>query len=86
MANFRESSKANWNNGFDKPSTEQLTFGALQRIADAAEKVADNLITLMHERDKYKRWYEEQQKENKTLSKKLNAYKGIIKRLKARIN
>ncbi len=61
---------------------EQINSGCLQRIADAVEKMAENHLVLIAERDKYKRWYEGLIKEDNVLRKRCAAYKGLVKTLK----
>lgn len=79
MATQREASKQNWDS---RNTVEDINSGSLQRIADATEKMAGNYIQLQHDRDLYKRWYEEQYATVKRLCKSNAALRGHIKRLK----
>jgi hypothetical protein len=59
--NLRESSKKNWTtvpenaNGY--PGDENLKLGCLLRIADASELMANNIASLMSQRDRLKELY-----------------------------
>jgi len=60
--NWREKSRGvQW--GTDSEGTTlpiaDINAGSLLRIADAAEKMAENHAQLIEERDKYYRWYKE---------------------------
>lgn len=52
----------------------QLKTGALLRIADAQEKMAENFQTLMNERDSYFRMYLEEKNKSTQLRKQLKQH------------
>ena len=60
------------------PCLDQLKLGAILRIADAAELMARNHAQLVEERDKYLRWYHEEQ----AVAERL---RGTIRGLRSRI-
>jgi hypothetical protein len=64
---------------------DQLKAGALLRIADASEKMAQNHIKLMADRDMYYRWYEDGKKRILELEHRIAGLKGYIKRLEKRV-
>ena len=59
-----------------------LNCGSLQRIADATELMASNYIALQNERDKYKRWFEEESAIRYKMAKRMAALSGVITKLK----
>lgn len=65
-------------------STEQLQLGAIMRIADATEKIAQNYSSLIEERDRYKRWYNEGSEERRRLERRISSLKGVITKIKKR--
>lgn len=82
---YKQTSKANWGRQEDskQPSTnEEIGTGALQRIADATEAMAQNFIALQSERDMYKRKFESEAAACNRLNRSNNALRGHIKRLK----
>jgi hypothetical protein len=84
MANktFKEISKGDWHSAGGPVSNEQIKVGALQRIADAAEVMAQNYVKLQDERDKYKRWYEQERQSNERIARRMAALQGVITKLK----
>lgn len=82
---YRKESKDNYGVNVSEAqglSLEQLNTGALLRMADATEAMATNHVRMQNERDQYKRWYENEQKENATLVKRVAALKGVINKMK----
>lgn len=83
---YRKASRSSWG----KPAVEihvtkeDLTLGAMLRIADAAEKMAVNHIQLTNDRDMYQRLYQEQWQRRKKLERSNAALRGVIKRMKQR--
>jgi hypothetical protein len=63
---------------------EQLNAGALLRIADATEKMAQGHSKLLADVDFYKRQWESAKEINKRLSRQVSAYRGVLKRRKNR--
>lgn len=80
---FKKASRIEWEGATGQhPTIEQLNLGCLQRIADAAEKMAQNWSALTEERDRYKRWYEEERQKSKKLRHRIRALKGVATKLK----
>ena len=82
---YREESKTNWGITVDestKPDRDQLHLGCMLRIADATEAMAKNHVQLQNEL----KWANERNlrlvERNEKLQRQVNAYKGIVKRLK----
>lgn len=59
-----------------------IQLGCLQRIADAVEKMASSYDAMREDRDRYKRWYEDEQAATGRLCRSNAALRGHIKRLK----
>lgn len=93
MGTFRDESRLNWTGpGNSTPDSSQLQVGCLQRIADAAEKMADGFNAVLKERDHYKEWseryrgYWDQEKANVEASnRQISALRGQITKLKKRL-
>ena len=83
MATCREASKRNWTSC---DSAEQINMGSLQRIADACELMAKRYSTVIEERDRYFRWYESERKCSKRLSNSNSALRGVITKVRNRLN
>lgn len=66
----------------DKINLQSLQTGALMRIADATEVMSKNYQQLIDERNRYKRWYEEERRENKQLKNTNRGLRSSITRLK----
>ena len=82
MANFRERSRQEWN---ADTTIEHINAGSLQRIADAVETVAKNYTALQQERDRYKKWYEDERESRKQSERSMNTLKGHVTRLQNRV-
>ena len=63
-----------------------INAGSLQRIADATEVMAKRYNNLIDDRNRCKRWYEEERDSNYSLRKTIAGLKGYITRLKRKIN
>lgn len=81
--NQRDASRQNWSSS---NTVEEINSGCLQRIADATEKMAMNYTTLLNERDRYYKWYMEQQEVKEKLYRRISALKGVITRMKKKNN
>jgi len=60
----------------------ELTVGAMLRIADAIEKMAGNYSAIIEERDRYKRYLEEERTRGKRAWHRIAGLKGTIARIK----
>ena len=81
--NLRKVSKEEFSLSHEgNPTLEEVRTSCLMRIADATETIAENYNALLDERDRYKKWFHEEQAAKTTLIKKVSALKGVIIRLK----
>lgn len=83
MSNMREASKTTWTS---LNSLEHINAGSLQRIADATEKMAASCDALRDERDRYKRWYEEEMAAKALLERRVRSLRGVITKLKRSVS
>ncbi len=67
-----------------RPCDEQIKLGAILRIADATELMAENYQQLIDERDSYKRFLQGVRENNKLLLRQIAGLKGYITQLKVR--
>lgn len=63
-------------------TNEQIQIGCLQRIADATELMAKRHQELMDERDKFKRWWKEEQTRRENRDGSIRSLRGQITKLK----
>lgn len=84
---YRKESRKDWvaAGGAAVPSIDQLTFGALQRIADATELMAKNHDGLVNERDQARKSRDYWMAEYDTLKRSNSALRGQITRLQAKL-
>lgn len=80
---YRTESKKNWGSE-SALSRDDLMFGCMLRISDAAEKIVDNYNSLQNTLIWYKEGYNEKSNEIAQLNRKIRAYKASITRLKKR--
>jgi len=84
---FREESRKDYGRRMepsDSMSTEQIRTGALLRIADATEKMAQNIGKLETDLAWYKKRYREGSESNKHLGNVIRGLRGALKRKGAR--
>jgi len=86
---FQEESRERYGRDFcgDKSqyaTGEELKKGALLRIADALEKMTIRHDELIADRDRYKRWHEEDETQFRKLDHRIAGLRGYIKRLEKR--
>jgi len=80
---YRKESKTDWGRNVEgNIGQNQIQLGAILRIADALETIAHNYQSLMEDRDRYKRWYEEQWERTKKGNRRESALRGVITKLK----
>jgi len=82
---YREESRNHWGAELDSStnlSIEQINCGALLRIADATEKMAQSYQALIEDRDYYKKRHIECVQEIRSLKKSNSALRGQITKLK----
>lgn len=77
--NYRDASRRNWHRiDGEAPDINQLQFGCIQRIADAAEKMASSYTAIEAERDRYKKLYYEKVSDKAKLIKEIIGLRGQI--------
>lgn len=80
---YKEKSKLDWyRDDGQQPSVDQLQFGALQRIADATEKMAENYNKLLRDVKYYKERAEQNSSACQRLVRSNAALRGVITKLK----
>lgn len=62
--------------------TDELRTGALQRIADAVEKMAQRHTELIAERDRFERYYRSEIDLRYAAERRCSALQGVITRMK----
>lgn len=82
MSSMREDSKKDW---LSASTPDHFKVGCLQRIANAVEVMSVRYTDLIDERDRYKRWYEEERARNKKLRYRITGLRGAITRLKGKL-
>lgn len=83
MGTFKEESKRDFSpRPGEGPTIDQVQVGCLQRIADATERMATNFLELQRDVGMYKKWYNEEVARSQALSRKLNALRGVVTKLK----
>jgi len=82
---YRTISRSDWGKANpEEPITKQdIDTGSLLRIADAVEKMAQNIIELEADRDRYKLWYEREKALRKKCKNCVAGLRGAITKLKA---
>lgn len=80
---YKELSRKDWGSSA-APVRADLEFGALLRIADAAEVMAQRYQDLIDERDRYKRYHDEELARRRRSEFRIAALKGVITKLKRR--
>ena len=84
--NYKEESRANWVKTTATESevlnTSELQFGAILRIADGVEKMAQRHTDLIDNVEYWKRRSERAEKSNRTLERSNNALRGHLTRAK----
>lgn len=79
---YRQVSKVDYGTSADTVSLDQINTGSFLRIADSMEKMAANHVALVDERDRLKRWYEDERARNQKWSRRYAALQGHFNRLK----
>ena len=80
---FREESKRDYGRVTDAGlNKDELQLGALLRIADATEVMAQNHVKLQNERDMYARWYKDSKARGERMARRIAALQGVITKMK----
>jgi hypothetical protein len=88
MTNLRELSRQNFTG---QANNQDINTGCMQRIADAvektanaSEKMASNYTYLQNQHDLYKRFYNEEREKTARLYRRIAALQGVITKMKKR--
>jgi hypothetical protein len=84
FVSFRKGSRVNWGRSHEggiQPDSE-TQLGAILRIADATELMAQRHQELIDERDRYKKFYDNEWVRHKVSKRRIAALKGVITKLK----
>lgn len=65
---------------------EAVNAGSLARIADATEKMSVRYDQLVEDRDRYKRWYDDERARNKKLRNRVAGLQGAFGRIKKKLS
>lgn len=80
---FREESKLDYGRVTDANlNNDELQLGAILRIADATESMAQNYVRLQNERDRYERWYKDSKASGERMARRIAALRGVITKMK----
>jgi len=83
---YRKESRKDWgSSGPDNPTERQIQLGAILRIADATEAMAKRHTELIRDRDYYQREYLRALDRIAELSRRLAAQKGLVTKLKKKL-
>jgi hypothetical protein len=79
---LKDASKREYSIRDNTATHEEIRTGCLQRIADANETMAMNYLSLIRERDLYKRLHIEVEKDTRFKARQIAALKGVITKLR----
>lgn len=84
---YRKESYKDWgkDSSHGNLTLEQINTGALLRIADATEAMAKRHVELIEERDRFERYYRQEQSRRIAWERSAAALKGQITKLKKRL-
>ncbi len=82
---LRKCSQKDWSTDAGIPTESEIKVGSLQRIADAVELMAKGYARLENERDRWKRWYEQELQEQQRLARSNAALKGVNTKLRKKL-
>ncbi len=82
---FRDRSREAWGREESASlSNDDIKLGAILRIADATEKMAQRHTELIAERDRYERWYRDENSRAESMRRTISSLRGVITKLKKR--
>lgn len=79
---YKEQSRSNWGSNSGGLTLDQIQAGAVLRIADAVEKMAQRHTELIAQRDNFERRLRSEEGENEYLRRRVNALRGVVTKLK----
>ena len=83
--NYRKASKSQFGREVDsitKLDLDEINTGSLMRIADAAEMMAQNYVTLQNNYEYMRKSRDEHIQEVERMSRRISALQGVITKLK----
>ena len=88
LVNHRDNSRRSWGrdvSGDTNPDYSDIRLGCLLRIADATELMAKHHTELIAERDRFERYYRQEQSRVAKLEARLRGTRGALTRAQRRI-
>lgn len=82
MPTIKDASRGNYTTKGEVPTWQEVRDGALLRIADAVEKMAQRHNELMRERDYYEQLASSRAEDVRRLERSNAALRGVIARMK----
>lgn len=82
MPRYTDESRREWKTHKDTATNEEIRTGCFQRIALSLETMAQGRSRLEQDRDRYKRWWEEEQERTAILRSRIRGLRGTITRMK----
>lgn len=79
---IRDASRGNYTTKDETPTWQEVRDGALLRIADATEKMAQRHTDLIRERDYYERAHKREADVSRRLARRITALQGVVTRMK----
>ncbi len=79
---IRDASRGNYTTNGETPTWQEVRDGALLRIADATEKMAQRHTDLIAERDRLQRYYREESERRAKAERRTAALQGVITKMK----
>lgn len=82
--NYRDISRTSWGTS-EEISPDHIMLGAVLRIADAVEKMAESWVRLTTDRDQWKRTAENRSARIAELERSNRALRGVVTKLRSRM-
>jgi len=79
---YRAQSRIDWGTESSGLTLEQINCGAMLRIADATEKMAQRHTELIQDRDYYEKQYNDWRREYEAMERRCRSLKGQITKMK----
>ncbi len=79
---IRDASRSNYTTKDETPTWQEVRDGALLRIADATEKMAQRHTELISQRDRYEGYYKQEHEIRARAERRIAALQGVITRMK----
>lgn len=85
MTTMKKASRDDFRLLGERPTSDEVKIGAIQRIADATEKMAQRYTELIDQRDRLERWGRDLNVKCARLERSNAALRGQITKLKKRL-